>query len=246
MGRQILRLSYSLLLSFLVVTAMAQDPELEAEDSIPVRTKKPDSLREKIYFRSIRGGTDVLALILSSSDRFSGWEVNGDADFGPFYLAADYGSWRKNEILATGGDYSNEGKYWRAGVDVNLLKKDPDRNMLFFGLRYAKSSFTETLNYTSSDPYFGSLQYQLKNPSAGAAWGELVSGLRMKVWNEFWMGFTSRMKFALNTSGDESVTTYDVPGYGVVGQGIAWGFNYQVFWRIPFAKQKKPLSKPLP
>lgn len=220
------------------------DTDTEEEDTVEVRLKKPDSLREKIYFRSFRAGTDVLALILSQSDRFSGWEVNGDADFGRFYLAADYGRWQKDEVLVTGGDYYSDGTYWRAGVDLNLLKKDPDRNMFFFGFRYAQASYTETINMVSTDPYFGSLQYQLNNPSATAAWAELVAGLRVKVWKEFWMGFTSRMKFASSVKGADAFNSYYVPGYGVVGQGITWGFNYQVFWRIPFAKKKKPIGLP--
>ena len=220
---------------------MAQDPELVEEDTIVVSVKIPDSLRQKFYFRSIRFGTDVLALALSGSNRFDGWEVNGDADFGRFYLAGDYGSWSKDEVLASGGDYHNKGTYWRAGLDINLLKKDPDRNMFFFGFRYARSSFTETLNIASADLYFGPLQYQLKNPAASAGWGELVTGLRVKIWKEFWMGFTARMKFALSVKGDDAFGTYDVPGYGVLGKGLTWGFNYQVFWRIPFEKKKKPV-----
>jgi hypothetical protein len=240
MEARILRLSFSLLLGLLPLIAFAQDPVDDEEDSVVVTYKKPDSLKEKVYFRSVRFGTDILALILSSSKKYSAWEVNADADFGRFYLAADYGGWGKNDIIATGGDYANTGTYWRFGVDVNLLKKDPDRNMFFFGLRYARSSFSETMNVTTIDPNFGAVQYQLNNTAASAVWGELVTGIRVKVWKEFWMGLTSRMKFALSTKGDTSFPAFDVPGYGVVGKGLTWGFNYQIFWRIPFERQKKP------
>jgi hypothetical protein len=239
-----LRLSFSLLLLLIGLAASGQvvNPEMEAEEDTVVRErpKKPDSLREKIYFRAIRFGTDALALALSSSPRFGGWEVNADADFGPFYLVGDYGKWGKNETLVNGGDYQNDGTYWRAGLDISILKKDPDRNMLFFGLRYARSSYTEQINLTVNDPYFGTQQYALSNPNASASWGEVVAGLRVKVWKEFWMGFTSRLKLALSVRGDGELSTYDVPGYGVVGGGSTWGFNYQLFWRIPFARKKSP------
>jgi hypothetical protein len=239
-----LRLSFSLLVLLigLRVSAQVVNPEMEAEEDTVVieRPKKPDSLREKIYFRSIRFGTDVLALAVSSSPRFQGWEVNADADFGPFYLVGDYGKWGKNETLVNGGDYQNDGTYWRAGLDISILKKDPDRNMLFFGLRYARSSYSEQINLTVNDPYFGTQQYALSNPNASAAWGEVVAGLRVKVWKEFWMGFTSRLKLALAVRGNGELSTYDVPGYGVVGGGSTWGFNYQLFWRIPFERKKSP------
>ena len=45
----------------------------------------------------------------------------------------------------SGNHYSNDGTYWRVGVDINLLVKDPDRNMLFFGARYGKANFSQDL-----------------------------------------------------------------------------------------------------
>lgn len=243
-----LSVSLFLLLCCLQVAGQVVNPELPADEDTTFveRPKKPDSLREKIYFRSIRFGTDVLALALSTSPRFGGWELNADADFGPFYLAGDYGRWAKNETLVNGGDYHNEGTYWRLGADVNILKKDPDRNMLFLGLRYANSSFSDRINLTVDDRYFGTQQYVLSNPNASAAWIELVAGLRVKVWKEFWMGFTSRLKMALAVRGNGELSTYDVPGYGVISGGSTWGFNYQVFWRIPFERQKKPKAVQVP
>lgn len=217
------------------------------EDTVEYRrTKKPDSLKEKIYLRSLRFGTDVLALVVSGSDRFDGWEVNADADFGRFYLAGDYGRSARNEMLVNAGDYSNEGSYWRAGLDVNILKRDPDRNMLFFGLRYARSSFSDRANITLNDPFFGTQQFVLSNPQATAVWSEMVAGLRVKVWKEFWMGFTSRLKMGLSIRGNSELGSYDVPGYGTVSSGYTWGFNYQVFWRIPFERKKKPVTPALP
>lgn len=246
--RRIFVLAFSLLAVCGIASAQVVNPDLPAEEDTAQfeRPRKPDSLKEKIYFRSLRFGTDVLALVLSGSDRFDGWEVNGDADFGRFYLAGDYGRSARNEILANDGDYSNEGSYWRAGADVNILKKDPDRNMLFFGLRYARSSFSDKAHLTVMDPYFGQQQYVLSNPQATANWVELVSGLRVKIWKEFWMGFTSRLKVGLTVRGNDQLASYNVPGYGNVGSGFTWGFNYQVFWRIPFERQAKPESKPRP
>ena len=209
-----------------------------------VKAKKPDSLREKFYPRTFRFGTDVLALILSRSVKFSGWELNGDIDFGKYYAAVDIGSSRRDYILSTGGSYHNEGTYWRAGMDANLLKKDPDRNMFFMGLRYAHSSWREEVTVISPDPYFGATKYQLNNQAVTAGWGEITTGLRVKVWKEFWMGITARMKFALHVDGGTAINPYDVPGYGTIGKGINWGFNYQVFWRIPFSKPRK--APPLP
>lgn len=215
----------------------------EEEDTVQVqRPKIPDSLKEKVELRAVRFGTDILALILSGSDRFNGWEVNADVDFGRFYLVADYGFASRDETLATGGTYHVEGNYLRVGADVSILKKDPDRNMLFFGFRYGRSEYAERSVYDGAYANFVTQTYTVSNPDAGASWGELVAGLRVKVWKEFWMGFTSRMKIGLAVRGDHELSSYYVPGFGVIGPGFTWGFNYQLFWRIPFKKPKTPVA----
>ena len=206
----------------------------------------PDSLREKFYPRAIRVGTDVLALMLGiGSTKYAGWELNGDVDCGRYYLAVDVGGSGREYDYSTGGTYNNQGNYWRAGIDANLLRTDPDRNMFFMGFRYAHSSGHERATVISTDPYFGTTELQLSNPNVTAQWGELTTGLRVKIWKEFWMGFTARMKFALSVKGNTSFNSYDVPGYGTVVSGLNWGFNYQIFWRIPFMKPRKPAPLPI-
>jgi hypothetical protein len=98
---------------------------------------------------------------------------------------------------------------------------------------------------TITDPFFGSSQTTLNNSNATAGWGELTGGLRVKVWKGFWMGYTARMKFAVSVKGDNAFKTYEIPGYGLNGKGFYWGFNYQIFWSIPFTKKKKA-APPLP
>ena len=203
----------------------------------------PDSLKVKFYPRSVRLGTDLISLIKSGTDKkFSGWELNGDVDCGKYYIDVDYGHLKRNETLAKGGAYQNSGSYWRLGADVNLLKKDPDRNMFFFGIRYGSSYFSESATIVTQDPYFGEIQKQVSNPNVTAHWAELTSGLRVRFFKGFWMGFTARMKFVPSVKGDTQMTTYDIPGYGTYSEGIYWGFNYQAFWSIPLVKQKRPVT----
>lgn len=247
--RRILKLSYSLLLYLLVQVAFAQ--KVEEKDSVTVNDRKPDSLKVKFYPRSFRVGTDLISIIKSQTQtNFSGWELNGDVDCGKIYLTVDIGNWGRTYDLPSpvpvpfhplkSGSYANQGTYWRLGADINLLKKDPDRNMFFIGLRYGHSTFNEFTTIMMIDQYFGSIQKQVTNTAVTAGWGELTAGLRVKIWKEFWMGYTARMKFAPSVKGDNEVQSYDIPGYGQNAKGFYWGFNYQIFWRVPFVKQKKP------
>jgi hypothetical protein len=241
---------------------MAQ--EETTPDSLRARPPKPDSLKVKFYPRSIRFGTDILAIIKtytvkSFSGWNSGWELNADIDCGRIYLAADVGNWGKSDSLNTreltssgvtgqrnSGVYENQGSYWRVGADINLLTKDPDKNMFFFGLRYAQSTYHESATITIANPFFGAMQQNVRNDHATAVWGEAVLGLKVKIWKNFWMGYTGRMKFLPTVKGDTEFKTYDIPGYGLYDKSIYWGFNYQVFFNIPIVKEKKkPLTVPV-
>jgi len=218
-------LSSALMLFFL--SAHAQDKK-EAGDSLR-RIQKPTG---------VRIGTDIIAIGKTIFDSpLSGWEINADVDFGRYYLALDYGSSSRKDSLEN-GYYENDGRYLRVGVDVNFLLKDPDKNMVFLGFRYGRSTFSEQLTYETTLDDFGVIQTDLTNPNATAGWGEMTAGLRVKIWKSIWMGYTGRMKFLPSVKGNPAIETFDIPGYGKTSKGIYWGFNYQVFYRIPFQKDK--------
>jgi len=123
-------------------------------------------------------------------------------------------------------------------VDVNFLLKDPDKNMFFFGMRYGNSIFSEDFTFTSEDPVWGTLATTYSNDDVKASWGELTTGLRVKMLKFFWMGYTARYKFALKMSDTGEFISYDVPGYGKTASDPTWGFNYMILFRIPVRKQK--------
>ena len=192
--------------------------------------------RNRFTPSGLRLGTDLITLIKSQAgNRFDGWEVNADVDFYRYYLTLDYGAWAKNLSLKN-GNYQNDGNYWRLGVDVNFLLKDPDRNMFFMGIRYAGTTYNESLQYQYTDTNFGTVTQQLTNVDRTAQWSELVTGLRVKVWKELWMGYTGRLKFSLSQKGPKAFDSYDIPGYGTLAKDVYWGFNYQVFWRFAWKK----------
>jgi len=190
----------------------------------------------------VRLGTDLISLVRTPlDDSFNGWEFNADVDFYRYYLTVDYGHWERNWISESQAAYSNSGNYWRIGADVNFLKKDPDRNMFFLGLRYARSKFTDQMVVTSTDPVFGSETEFVTNQNVPAGWVEITTGLRVKIWRYFWLGYTARLKFGLSVGDTPEMMPSDVPGYGRADKDSYWGFNYQLFFRIPTRK-----TPPLP
>lgn len=208
--------------------------------------QEEDTVKQKHDFRptGIRFGTDVAAIVKSmTDDTFDGWELNGDIDFYRYYFAADYGYWAR-DYTAYDAIYSNDGTYWRVGADVNFLKKDPDRNMFYFGLRYGSAVFSEEMTVQKTDPIWGTINTTLNNNNVNAHWYEVTTGLKVKMFKVIWLGYTVRLKFALDTGDTGDMMPSDVPGYGRADAESIWGFNYQIFFRIPVRKAKSiPLKQ---
>lgn len=215
----------------------------QAPKAKPNGKAKADTVKIDYLPTGIRIGTDALSIARNFYDNsFSGWEVNADIDFYRYYLAIDAGSWSRS-FLPDGGTYDNKGNYWRLGADVNFLLKDPDRNMLFFGARYGHANFSETLNVVTTDQIWGEFAQTYTNSGVTAHWYELVGGLRVKIWKAFWMGYTGRFKFGLKTNETGDLIPSDVPGYGSTDKDNTWGFNYQLFFRIPVRKAQSIPAK---
>jgi hypothetical protein len=225
----------SRLISIFLLWTMAISGFSQSSDSV-----RADSVVKHSYIPTgIRVGTDAISLFKTQfQDNFSGWEINADVDFHRYYLALDYGSWART-FKSDLGNYSNDGTYWRVGVDVNFLLKDLDRNMFFLGARYGKANFSENLNviaYNDFTDAYENLEYS--HSGINAHWFELTTGLRVKIWKMIWMGYTARFKFGLKHDNTENIIPSDVPGYGRTNKDSYWGFNYQIFIRIPVRKQQ--------
>jgi len=223
-----------LFFSFLILAAV--DAAAQKKGGVPDTTKS-------YVPTGFRVGTDLILLGKSYAKYLRGWELNLDTDFWRYNFAVDYGFSANHFPLANkaGAVYSNSGHYVRVGADVNFLLKDPDRNRLFIGIRYARGRFGEGVAFADSVKGRGRFpdalyHYSLHNDKLQARWFELVTGISLKVWKGLWMGYTARMKFAAKVSGDGVFSTFEIPGYGLKTPSIYWGFNYQVFWRFSWKK----------
>lgn len=203
-----------------------------------VATPKTDSLmvdtvKNRFVPTGIRLGTDVISIIKSQrQENFQGWEVNADVDFHRYLLAIDYGTWART-FAGDSANYENDGKYWRAGIDVNFLKNDADRNVFFLGMRYGRATYSESMSLIAEDSVWGLLDRSFENRDLTASWYELTAGLKVKIWKFLWLGYTARMKFGLDHDKGNEMLSHDVPGYGRTDKDTYWGFNYQVMVRIP-------------
>jgi hypothetical protein len=227
-------MSKLLFINILLFVLVAGNAAAQNSDSVPT-----DSVVSRSYIPTgIRIGTDLISLGRSQfQNNFTGWEVNADIDFYRYYLAIDYGSWSRT-FLSDSGNYSNDGNYWRLGIDVNFLLKDQDRNMFFLGARYGHANFSENLTVIAKNQLTGTFEHLPPYTHSGvnAHWFELTTGIRVKIWKVIWMGYTARFKFGLKHDNTENIIPSDIPGYGSTIKDSYWGFNYQIFIRIPVRK----------
>jgi len=192
---------------------------------------------------AVRIGTDLgfIGVSLFDPDK-TAFEINADVDLYKFFITADYGiaSWEFSRESFT---YDNSGSYFKAGIDYNLIARDLDLNVIYFGFKYAHSSFDENFNYAMTDPLFYDYAEEISKPGMSAHWYEANFGMKIRVWKDLYLGWAGRIKFAKKVSANEtSFDTYYIPGYGLADSDSRWGFNYQIFYRIPF--REKPPYKP--
>lgn len=223
------------LLSLIPALGMAQQPAQPAE---PLESQEGEEVKvEKEAFspipEALRVGIDVSRLLgnmVNPNSRY--YEANADLTFGRYLLSADWGTGkqtRTSDIV----EYRTSGSFFRIGPDVNFIQNSADHNALFFGLRYARSNYEEKLNTTFKVPGW---EMQPIDPerTTSARWFEGVVGLRARVWNNFYLGYTMRYKFWLKIHNEERFISYEVPGFGKVGDGNTFSFNYHILYRIPF------------
>lgn len=203
-------------------------------------TIRTDTVRNRYTPTGVRVGYDMINPVKTYvQDNFKGWELQADVDFDRYYLVVEYGNWGKN-LASDSAAYANTGNYWRAGIDVNFLTKDPERNVFFLGARYGRSVFSETMSVMRYDPAWGHHSDTFRHSDVTASWVELTTGLKVKIWKMVWLGYTARFKFARSAAGSSEMLPYNIPGFGNTDKDTAWGFNYYLLVRLPLRKTPAP------
>ena len=191
---------------------------------------------------SIKLGADpgTLGYMLFSEKR-GFFEAEADIDIDRFFIVGNYGF---SDYLLDEPTYRYEsnGSYLRLGADINFMHQDPNLNIAFFGLRYASSSFDEKLDYNTqaviqSETGWPNTQETVTNTNAKASWFEMVTGMKIRVVKQLYMGFTLRYKLFMKVRQVEELRTYYVPGFGKNVSSSAFGFNYYISYRLPFRKK---------
>ena len=262
--------SFGLLLSLTLMQAQEKTPVKEStkttqtDEIIPetplqrvginTEPKNNDSIPIKTDRYGIRVGVDLFKLTRALYDQnYKGIEFVADYRLTKkYFLAAEIG----NENKTTADDrvnFTTKGSYIKAGFDYNAYENWLDmENVISIGMRYGFSTFNQELNsyrIYNANPYFGEVPEIVsgkKFSGLSASWIEVVAGIKAKVFDNVFMGFSLRLNRLVTNKEPENFSNLYIPGFNRTYDGsFGVGFNYTVTYFVPIYKKKvKPIAVP--
>ncbi len=202
----------------------------------------------------LRVGLDLYKLTRGLYDKnYKGIEFVGDYRLSKkHYLSAELGSEDKtneDDRLNT----NTTGTYLKVGFDYNAYENWLDmENIISAGLRTGFSTFSQELNsyrIYNSNPYWDEttwIQSGNKSKILTAGWIEVVAGIKAKVYNNIFVGFSLRMNYLIyDKKPSDQLENLYIPGFNRTYDGkFGAGFNYTITYFIPFYnKVIKPIDK---
>jgi hypothetical protein len=196
---------------------------------------------------SISLGGDLSRFVLPFIDTTRlGWEVSGDVEFmKDVFAVVELGSETTN-FNSDKYSYNSAGGYTRIGLDYNYMKHldATSKDKLFVGFRYGFSTFYhDAKNITIADGIWGdATNLATEGKFLAANWLEVGTGMRARLINNFYLGWSVRFKMKLGAGTDAQLATYQIPGFGRGYGNSSVGVNYSLYYQIPFMK-KSVLTK---
>ena len=215
-----------------------------AKKNEPIVVK--DSIHTKSQRYGLRFGIDVYKLSKSFYEKnYRGLELVADYRVAKsYYLAGEFG----NENQTTDDtrlNFTTKGSYIKVGFDYNCYENWLDmENMVYIGLRYGASTFSQDLNsykIYNRNSYFGESPTQIsgeKFTGLSAQWLEFVAGIKAKVINNVFVGFSIRINKLLSNRKPETFDNLYIPGFNRTYDGdFGAGINYTISYLLPIYKK---------
>ena len=235
------KLSFSFLLVLIAILGQAQE------------VKKTDSIKPKTERYGLRLGVDLFKLSRTFTEKdYRGLELVGDFKLTrKHYLAAEIGNENK-KVDDDRLNFTTKGTYLKAGFDYNAYQNwFGMHNMIYVGLRYGVSTFSQTLNTFSvynPHPYFGAsptLVSGEKYDGLSAQWIEVVAGVKAEIVQNLYVGFSLRLNNLITNKKPDNFDNLYIPGFNrTYGGKFGAGFNYTISYFVPIFKTTlKPKEK---
>ena len=208
----------------------------EAVDTLKKREKKP---------YTIRFGIDLSKPVMAQMDKdYFGLELVGDIRlYSEFYGAVELGNETKTQ-QSERINLTTTGTYLKLGFDYNMYKNWKGmNNSIYLGMRLGNSFHKQEVN--EYEPYELNHYWDTEIIKEGpeireqdalqARWIEIIAGIRVKMINNIYMGFSLRLNRLMSDTRPVNFDNLYIPGFNKKTDENVWGagFNYTITYAIP-------------
>ncbi|MBN1649853.1 MAG: hypothetical protein JW857_00915 [Bacteroidales bacterium] len=207
------------------------------------------SKKQKTFFeRDLKIGWDVSNILLGAlSPKRSGLDFSIDMTLKEnLYGIIELGN-NNYEGYSDIMTYLSKGNYFKLGLDFDMRKNkaDKSRDIFYLGLRYAFASFQQEMqNYSLSASYWPPITDQNAVFHNQAHWVEAITGFKVEVFKNMYLGLGLRFKLRLLQTGDKILNPAPfIPGFGKTTGALVVGFNYNLYYNLPLNYKKKSSNR---
>lgn len=218
-----------------------------AKDSAALKAKPVVAkIADSIYLSNggVRIGLDIsrFALLYFQPYR-TDITVQADVRLGQkIYGAIETGWNRTSHSTDSTYTYKGSGIYSTIGIDYDFMKKKEttEQNMFYGGIRYgiARNSY-EIPSYLVRDTYWNVKETgSYPKTTVTSHWIELVLGLRVEAFKNFFLGWGVREKIMISNGAPDSHPPIVIPGYGSGTKRSQFDMTYTISYMLPLYKVK--------
>lgn len=210
------------------------------ESIVPADEEKPE--KEKIN-HDLRIGIDISTLISGAITPVRrGLDLSLEYNITPkMYLMLEGGrQYYERENIRI--KYISKGNYLRLGIDYNVRNpvEQNDHDIYYIGGRIGYSQFTQEVPYyLLVNEFWGNTSSSLPEIGNYAFWLEVVSGFKVEVLKNWFLGMGLRLKMFLDRDKNSIEPVQFVPGYARNYNSSVVDFNYTIYYNIPLNYKKK-------
>ena len=133
-------------------------------------------------------------------------------------------------------DYNENGSFFRTGFDYKFFQNQIENkiNYIYVGARYSQSQLKHSgSNIKIADNTWGERITEFPETIYHLRWLELIGGIRVSLTKYIALGWTLRLKFAIQKDKENKTVPYYIPGYGKGGNSKVIDFSYTLYFTIP-------------
>lgn len=185
------------------------------------------------------------AVMLAAGQKHASFDIHADLSLHNwFFPVVELGMGYARNKPET-GNFTYVGKpafYAKIGLNYNFLYKSNPDYQVYLGLRGGFSSFSYDIKdvTVSSDYWDQTARFNLTGQRASAFFGEVLAGIKVKIYKNFSLGWSARFHFKMHTSHPGDSEPWFIPGYGTKSPITA---SFSAIYTIPLAK-KEPAATP--